>query len=95
MVAATGNFMKKETQTQVFSSELCEVSQTNHLGEYLLVTASRTFFLQNTSGRLLLHDQSYKIFQTSPPFKLEGNNGHSLQYSFSTVNLKFQRYLSI
>ena len=37
---ASGNFAKKETLAQVFSCEFCEIS--------------RTPFLQNTSGRLLL-----------------------------------------
>ena len=35
------NFIKKETLTQVFSCEFCEISK-------------NTFFLQNTSGRSLL-----------------------------------------
>ena len=35
------NFIKKETLAQVFSCEFCEISR-------------NTFFLQNTSGRLLL-----------------------------------------
>ena len=80
------NFLKKETLTQVFSCEFCEISMNIFLTEHLWATASEAFWKSNIWDKVFKSELS-KFFKDYLPRNLLGPLFNTLSRLYIPVNL--------